>query len=228
MKHRQYEHLGLWHLGMLLVLLTIGTLLSSISESYGQDYWSSVFPAKPQWGQPTPPADPYRPNGNAGYLGTEVQRGTYNPDRRISERNPTSLLIQPGTPRSATGPQTIPGFFGGLSHGLLPGNPSNLEFSRLGSWHQLVDLQLQFTRTDRVLFDVLAREADRELASDDRATKLLEEWDKDGAQSRIDWERQCPVEAAWVRDHVQWYGQDSIEALTTKLQAVTDCPPGSS
>jgi hypothetical protein len=228
MKHRQYEHLGPWHLGTLPALLTIGILLSSINESHGQDYWSSVFPAQPQWGLSKPATDLFRPNGNGGYLGTEVQRGAYNFDRRINEGNTTSLRIRLDTTRVPMGTHSLPGFFSGLSHGSQPGNQYNLEFFRLGSWHQLVDLQLQFTRTDRLLFNVLAREADRELTSDERTTKLLEEWDKAEAQSRIDWERQCPVQAAWVRDHVQWYGPDSIEALTTRLQAVTDCPPGSS
>ena len=226
MRHRPCEQVGPRHLGTRVVLLTFGLLLSFISESQGQDYWSSVFPAKPQWGQLAPATDPYRPNGNTGYLSTELVRGAYNPDRSTIERNAASLRLQLDALRASTGPQTVPGFFSGSSQGLQTDNQSNIEFNQLGSWHQLLDLQLQFTRTDRLLLNVLAREADREQISDDRMALLLQEWDMEEAQSRRDWERQCPEQAVWVRDHVRWYGPDSIEALATKLQSVTDCPPG--
>lgn len=225
MRHRQDEQFGAWHPGTLVLLSTIGLLFSSICESQGQDYWSSVFPAKPQWGLSKPSTDPYPPDSNTGYLGAELLREQYNPDRRIIERNRAPLRILPDAMRTARGPQRLRGFFSFSSRDLQVENQNNLEFFGLGNWHQLTDLQLEFTGTDRFLLNVLAREADREQAGDQRTALLLREWDKEEAQSRRDWERQCPEQAAWVRDHELWYGPDSLEALATKLQAVTDCPP---
>jgi hypothetical protein len=124
----------------------------------------------------------------------------------------------------AQGP--LPGFFGGLSQRVqIAEDP--LQFLRLGRWHQLAELQMQLARSERLLLDVLAREADREHLGGDLTDALLKQWHKEGAQSRIDWEQRCPEQAAWVRDHEHWYGPDSIDALTIRLLAVVDCPPDS-
>ena len=124
-------------------------------------------------------------------------------------------------------PNAAHGFFDTFDRGLRAGNNDQLRYYLLGRWHQLTDLPLLFTRTDQLLFEVLAREAPDEQSGDDRKNILLQQWHDVGAQSRIDWERQCPEEAAWVKAHAEWFGPDSIEALTTRLQAVRDCPPGS-
>ena len=222
------ERPGPWLIGVFPALFTIGLLLYFVNDSYAQDYWSSVFPSNPQWRQAAPSRDPYRFDRHVRYLSTDLPPVDYYSGRRSSDRNVVPPLVEPGTTTFPVGRQPVPGLSGELGAGWQTGSDDHLQFIRLGSWHQLLDLQLQFTRTDRLLLNVLAREADREQTSDARMALLLQEWDMEEAQSRRDWERQCPVEAAWVRDHAQWYGPDSIEALTTKLQAVTDCPPSGS
>ncbi|TKS60987.1 MAG: hypothetical protein EWM72_00974 [Nitrospira sp.] len=151
---------------------------------------------------------------------TRFYDGHMNYRDTASQRGPAWQFY--GTYGTASGG----GFSGGLNQGLNTGNDYHLRFYGLGRQHQLAELALQLTRTHRLLLDVLDREAHREQTVDDITNALLQQWHDEGAQSRIDWERQCPEQAAWVRAHVQLFGPDSTEALTARLQAVSDCPPG--
>lgn len=213
-----YEHLGHWLLWILAALLAICLLLTANDQSHGQDYWSSVPATKPLWNQGPPPAE---------YMSFDLLPRLQSLRERSSDRISAPLRIQSPVATTPMVRDPLPGFFGGLNLSLQTAHDDRLQFVRLGRWHQLAELQLLIARSERLLIDVLAREADRERVGGDLTNLLLRQWHEEGAQSRINWEQRCPEQAAWVRDHERWYGPDSIDALATRLLAVTDCPPGS-